>query len=127
VDALPALWLAAVLLIDDDHSIVEATTMLLESMGARVCSASNGDEALAQLAAGMLPDMLICDYRLPGYTGVELIRRIRQAALHELPSILVTGDASSAEIAAADLANCTILRKPVDTNRLISLIENLVA
>jgi len=116
-----------VLLIDDDPSIIDATTMLLESTGVRVCSASNGDEALAQVAAGVHPDILVCDYRLPGYSGIEVIRRIRHAALDDLPAILMTGDTSTAEIEAANLANCTILHKPADTDRLISLIEDLVA
>ena len=116
-----------VLLVDDDPAIVDATTMLLRSAGVQVYSASSGDDALAQIKAGMRPDVLVSDYRLPGYTGVEVIQRVRQATVGNLPTVLMTGDTSAHEIEAVNLYNCTILHKPVDTDRLISVIENLTA
>ena len=111
-----------VLLVDDDPVIVDATRMLLETSGIDVHSASCGDDALAHLAAGVKPDIVISDFRLPGYDGVELIRRMRKAADTDLPTILMTGDTSGDEIEAANLPNCTVLHKPVDTDRLIELI-----
>ncbi len=114
-----------VLLIDDDPVVVDATTMLLESIGAKVYSALCGDDALVHLAAGVRPDIVISDYRLPGYNGVEVVRRVRKATSPDLPTVLVTGDTSANEIKAANLSNCTILHKPVDTDQLIALIENV--
>jgi CheY-like chemotaxis protein len=116
-----------VLFIDDDPAIVDATTMLLNICGFQVHSALNGDEAMAHLANGVHPDIVVSDYRLPGYSGIEVIRRIRQASIDKLPAVLITGDTSSQEIATANLSNCTLLHKPVDTDHLISLIETLTA
>ena len=114
-----------VLLVDDDPAIVDATTMLLRSAGVQVHSASSGGDALAQIKAGMRPDLVVSDYRLPGYSGVEVIQRVRQATVDDLPAVLMTGDTSAHEAETAKLSNCTILHKPVDTDRLLSVIEDL--
>ncbi len=116
-----------VLLVDDDPAIVDAMTILLSQSNFQVCSALSGDEALAHIANGVRPDVVISDFRLPGYNGVELIRRVRNATVDDLPTVLITGDTSGREIEAANLVRCTVLHKPVDTDRLISLIETIVA
>lgn len=111
-----------VLLVDDDPAIIDASRMLLESAGVRVHSASNGDDALALIESGVRPDVLVSDYRLPGMSGVELIRRMRNATKQDIRSVLMTGDTSSSEIAAANVENCTVLHKPFDSNQLLSLL-----
>lgn len=111
-----------VLFVDDDPAIVDATTRLLNSAGMRVHSAMNGDDALHLVAAGIRPDVLVSDYRLPGISGVELIRRMRRTTNEELRTVLMTGDTSASEIAKANVANCTVLHKPVDSDRLLSLL-----
>ncbi len=116
-----------VLLVDDDPAIVDATTMLLNVSGFIVHSAMCGDDALAHLANGVDPDVVISDFRLPGYDGVELIHRIRDVTSEKLPTVLITGDTSGYEIEKAHLEHCTVLHKPVDTDQLISIIENIAA
>jgi PAS domain S-box-containing protein len=116
-----------VLFVDDDPAIVDATTLLLEATGIEVHSALNGDAALALLGGGIRPDIVVCDYRLPGYTGMEVIRRVRKATVDNLPAVLMTGDTSTYDRDAAGLAECTVLHKPVDTDELLALIENLTA
>ena len=117
---------AIVLLIDDDPVVVDAVSMLLGSTGVKVHSALNGDNALDIVASGVRPDIIVSDYRLPGYNGVEVVRRVREATASDLPVILMTGDTSTSEIESAGLEKCTVLRKPVDTDRLITLIEQAI-
>ena len=111
-----------VLFIDDDPAVVDATSMLLKTTGVEVHSALNGDNALDIVAAGVRPDVIVSDYRLPRYNGIELVRRVREATASDLPAILMTGDTSISEIESSSLEKCTVLRKPVDTDRLIALI-----
>ncbi len=118
---------SVVLFIEDDAAIVDATTMLLEVSGFEVHAALSGEDALALVADGIRPDIVISDYRLPGYDGVEVIRRVRQATDEDLPTVLITGDTATIAIDKGNLANCAILHKPVDTDQLISLIEQLTA
>lgn len=114
-----------VLFIDDDPVIVDAIGMLLATVRAEVHTALSGDEALGHIAAGVCPDILVSDYRLPGYNGVEVVRRVREATVADLPSVIMTGDTSSHEIESANLSHCTVMHKPIDTDRLLSMIENL--
>ncbi|RLQ20241.1 response regulator [Seongchinamella sediminis] len=97
--------------------------MILESAGVRVHGALCGDDALAHLAAGVRPDVVISDFRLPGYDGIELVRRVRQAMVEDLPAILITGDTSGEQIRAANLCDYAVLHKPADTEKLIAMIE----
>ena len=111
-----------VLLVDDDASIVDATLMLLETEEVSVLTAGDGDAALDHISNGAQPDILITDFRLPGYSGVELVKRLRTALGRELPVVMMTGDTSAQDISRAQLSNCTLLHKPVDTNDLLRLI-----
>lgn len=113
-----------VLFVDDDPAILDAMEMLLDTAGMDARTALNGDAALKHLTDGLRPDIIISDYRLPKYNGVELIKRIRRVTADDLPTILLTGDIYATEIESA-LSNCTVLHKPVDTDQLITLMENL--
>lgn len=99
--------------------------MLLELAGVRLHGALCGDDALAHLAAGVRPDIVVSDYRLPGYNGVEVVRRVRQATVEDRSTNLLTGATSGDEIRSPDIPNCTVLHKPVDIDQLIALIEGV--
>lgn len=117
---------SVVLFIDDDPAIVDSMKMLLSAEGITVHAALNGDEAQQHIAAGVRPDLLVSDFRLPGYNGVELVRRIKSVTAEDLPTVIMTGDTSSHEIEAAGLSNCRVLHKPVDVDHLISIIQTTV-
>ncbi len=114
-----------VLFVDDDPAVLDATTMLLSVCGMKVHSALSGEDALAIVDAGIRPDVILSDYRLPKYNGIEVIDRVRIATGTNLPAILVTGEASTEEIDNNNLSNCNVLQKPVDPDKLIALINHL--
>lgn len=114
-----------VLLVDDDPAVLDSTAMLLTLEGIQAHTALNGEEALAHIASGLRPDIVVSDYRLPNYNGVEVVRRVREATVDDLPVVLMTGDTSAKEIEDAALTNCAVLNKPVDADQLIPLIFQL--
>jgi len=65
------------LLVDDEENIVAALRRLLRSEGWLVLSATSAEQAL-QLLARHEVDVILSDQRMPGMTGVELLRRARQ-------------------------------------------------
>ena len=67
-----------VLLVEDHEEMRASTRAYLELLGHRVRAASDGEEALAILAAGEPPDLLITDVIMPGMSGPELIGRVRE-------------------------------------------------
>jgi len=80
-----------ILCVDDDESIVFLMTRLLERRGYRVSGYTDPHEALAAVRAG--PDrfdLVVTDYNMPGMSGLELARALRDIRA-ELPVALASG------------------------------------
>ncbi len=77
-----------ILLVDDEASVLRATSAILRSAGYRVVEAPTPSEAL--LAATHDFDMLVSDLVLPGITGRELAKRIREHR-PSLPVLFISG------------------------------------
>ncbi len=73
-----------ILVVDDDESLRRVTQVQLEQAGFATTTAADGDEALKLLQQSP-PDLVISDLKMPGMSGLELLRRIRK----EYPDILV--------------------------------------
>ncbi len=115
-----------VLLIDDDQDVAEAMQMLLQSYQFETYMAHSRDAALAMLESGLMPGLVLCDYRMPGANGVDVIRQVRQALGTEIPAVIVTGDMGLTEC-PGDLHKCAVLHKPVDVENFFSVIGKLAA
>src|SRR5262245_20943873 len=64
------------LVVDDEQSIVELIRIWFEPVGWDVATASSGPEGVAR-TADWHPDVVVLDLMLPGYGGLEVLRRIR--------------------------------------------------
>jgi len=115
----------SVLFVDDDPAIVDGIKELFELINMELCCAGSGDEALQHIRNGVKPDVLISDFRLPDYNGIEVVQRVRQCTRGDLPAVILTGDTSSAEIDRANLSNCRVLHKPVDIDELVTYVEQV--
>ena len=65
-----------ILVVDDTPQNVKLLSDLLSVKGYQVCTAANGEEALAQVAKEK-PDLVLLDVMMPGMSGYEVCRRIR--------------------------------------------------
>ena len=92
----------AVLLVDDDDLVLQATRMVLEVLGHAVTPAGSGEEALALLEQGLHPDVVVLDLNMPGLGGQGTLPRLR-ALRPDLPVFLATGrpDATALALVAA--------------------------
>jgi len=117
---------SVVLLVENDHAVADATILLLKTANFNVYWATCAEDALQHIEDGVNPDVIISDYRLPGEKGTEVIRSVRQVTSRDIPALLLTGDTSLKESDFAGLGDCTMLHKPVDAGRLISLIGKLL-
>jgi DNA-binding NarL/FixJ family response regulator len=86
-------------LIADDHpALITAVSSYLETNGFQVVGeAANGREAL-ELAEATGPDVALVDFRMPRMGGLELVRRLHEAA-PALRILVYTADARDAEVA----------------------------
>ena len=78
-----------VLLVEDNPQVREFAEGLLADLGCEVVTAENGDEALERITSNGI-DLVLTDVVMPGMSGVELARRIRQKHA-DVPVLLATG------------------------------------
>jgi len=73
-----SLWAGTALLVDDEACIRVSTADMLNAMGFAVRVASSAESALATFDGGLVPELLITDHLMPGMTGVQLARLVRE-------------------------------------------------
>jgi two-component system chemotaxis response regulator CheY len=103
-----------VLVVDDTPHARDLTMMFLTGLGVhQVHPAADGREAQEFLEyASDRVDLIICDWHMPGMTGLELLQKVR-AINPDMPFIMVTGNTDiDAVQAAGELAVSAYIRKP---------------
>ena len=81
-----------VLIIDDDVMLADLLAAIVEGADYRPLVAADGTEGIA-LARTMAPDVVFCDMSMPGLTGAEVLRTIRdQPSTARVPLVLMSGD-----------------------------------
>jgi DNA-binding NtrC family response regulator len=112
------------LIVDDDASVRASLRDALATPLTRVSEAANAREALARLGTDPA-DVVLSDVRMPGMDGIELLRRLREAAPAAFVVLMTAcGDAADlAEAAAGGARAC--LNKPLDLAELRALMDRL--
>src|SRR5262249_7046033 len=111
-----------VLVVDDDPLIVASTAAILEDLGHEVIEASSASHALDTPRLNAHVDVVITDHAMPGMTGSELARQIRQI-WPSLPVILATG---YAELPNGEDPGLPRLSKPYRQEDLAAQIAHVV-
>ncbi len=116
-----------VLVIEDERSVRSALNRILTSSGIGVIGAATvGDAAALIKQKNVSPDLVLCDYNLPGpMNGVESIKSLRADLAWDLPAIVMTGDTRSKTMEAIASYGVSVLVKPFLGNELIQLINRL--
>lgn len=111
-----------VLVVDDEPLLPRTIARILQSRGYAVECAANGADARARLAASKF-DVVLSDIAMPGMTGIDLLRSVREQQI-DVPVILMTGEpAVGTAIKALELGAFHYLTKPLDT----AALEEVVA
>ena len=109
--------LAKVLVVDDDHTAVEALARQLETQGYAVESAANGATSLQALGGREL-DLILLNDRLVDMTGLDVLSRVRRKhSQSDLPVIMMTStEDSGSMVDALNLGANDYVTKPLDLN-----------
>jgi DNA-binding NtrC family response regulator len=109
----PALPKSNVLVVDDEELYRRALERVLVRSGCSVVTARDAAEAMA-VVSGQPVDLVLCDVKMPGVNGIELVRQIRELD-PDLPCIVVTGYGSAENSVDALRAGAYwYLEKPFD-------------
>lgn len=115
------------LIVEDDSDILEMLRFNLERAGFYVEGVESAEDALIYLN-GPLPDALIIDWMLPGISGTELIRRLRQDELTaSLPLLMLTARGEEADkLRSFDVGVDDYLSKPFSPRELMARLKALL-
>ena len=115
-----------VAIVDDDHSLRDATSNLLQAAG--FATATFGDAASFLVSArGRGAACLVADMRMPGMTGLELYESLLEAGIR-IPTVLITAypeDATRSRAREKGIACC--LAKPFSPEELLECIGKALA
>lgn len=110
-----------ILLVEDELSIAEPLSFLLEKEGFRVRHVENGQDALDAFAAET-PDLILLDLMLPGMSGTDVCRAIRQTS--STPIIMLTAKDTEVDIVVGlELGADDYITKPYATRELLARIR----
>lgn len=111
-----------VLVIDDDHEMRDSLAHLLGSGGFEVQTLPGAGRVLNMLDAQPI-DVILCDVRMPGMTGIELLNTLKGKTSIPLVLMSAHGDIPMAVNAMQDGAY-SFLEKPFDPRRMLKLLGN---
>ena len=113
-----------ILVIDDETAITHLVQALLKSRG-WTCAVLNDPLNLETALHGNQFDAVLCDLKMPGRNGVEILRLLQQLCPKLAESfLLMTGNVADAgEKQSRELAGVRILHKPFHTTRLIEALQ----
>jgi two-component system, LuxR family, response regulator FixJ len=113
---------AVVYVIDDDEAVRQSLEFLLKTAGLTVRGFDNAKsflDLLPQIRSGCI----ITDVRMPGITGIDLLRRVKELGI-EIPVIVITGHGDiSLAVEAMKIGAVDFLEKPFDDDTLLAVVR----
>jgi CheY-like chemotaxis protein len=115
-----------VVVADDDAVVIQILSMGLRKRGFEVVTALDAMQAVMATMKNA-PDAVVLDLNMPGGTGVEAIRRLKNSTkTNMIPVVAITGSATpEARQSALDLGAVECIEKPVDLDALAGLLAGL--
>jgi two-component system KDP operon response regulator KdpE len=110
-----------VMSVDDEAGILRLIDAELSSQGFRVITATNGEEAL-RIAEEQRPDIAVLDIMMPGISGLEVMRKLRERS--SMPIILISAKNSNLDkVRGLELGADDYISKPFDPEELSARIR----
>lgn len=116
-----------IMVVEDEEPLCELLRYNLEAEGYRVEIVNRGDEAELRLQESV-PDLLVLDWMVPGVSGIELCRRLRQRPRTErLPIIMLTARGEESDrVRGLSTGADDYLVKPFSTPELVARVRALL-
>ncbi len=112
---------ANILLVDDEEQFLDVFSKRLEGRGMKVDTAISGEDAIKR-AKGKDFDAIVLDLMMPGISGIETLKRLRQEN-PEMQIVILTGHGTLEKgVEAIKAGAVDFMEKPVDLNKLMEKI-----
>ena len=118
--------MSKILIVDDDPAVVNSTADMLRAFSFEVITATDGRKGY-EMAANQAPDVIILDWMMPGYSGMQFIADFRKQG-YQTPVLFLTskGDLSSDQVEALRAGADDYLSKPCDAQVLRERIRAMI-
>jgi two-component system response regulator FixJ len=114
-------------LVDDDAAVLDSLQLYFARHGVTASCYGTAEMLLAALDAGAEPECIVSDIRMPGMSGLDLLRHLREhRSIAPLILITAVGDIEMA-VSAIKSGAFDFIEKPFDEGRLLASIQTAVA
>ena len=115
-----------ILIIEDDNDILDITTSVLNMANFEVTGTTGTNDIIALVNVHQ-PDLILTDYMLPGLTGGQICKLIKENKdTANIPVVLMSAYNKQA-IAIGNFNYDAYIKKPFDINHLVNVIQRFVA
>ncbi|HXF48362.1 MAG TPA: sigma-54 dependent transcriptional regulator [Verrucomicrobiae bacterium] len=118
--------MAQILIIDDEILLGRSLARALAQRGHEASAVGTAEEGLSLLDK-LLPDIVLLDMQLPGLSGLEALKKIRESDPNILVIIVTAYGTIALAVEAMKLGAIDFLRKPLDTDEVAIAIERALA
>ena len=118
-----------ILVIDDNADIRDLVQYIFEKAGKLVIQGEDGEKGIAQAKAHR-PDLILLDTTMPGISGLEVLKAIRQDSDDEIsaiPVVMLTANSAEADIKKAyEIGASSYIVKPFKREKILAEIDLLL-
>lgn len=115
----------SILIVDDEPSIRESLTGILQDEGFSPVSAESGDAAIEKISEEK-PDLILLDIWMPGLNGMETLARIRDIYPEQLVVMMSGHGTIETAVKATKLGAYDFIEKPLSIEKVLLCIQNAV-
>jgi len=114
------------LVLDNEVSILDSMSGLLEQWGCEVVTATDESSALAALR-GQAPELILADYHLDhGVVGCDVVRHLREHYRQVIPAVIITADRTDQCRRSLQRLGAPLLNKPVKPGKLRAVLSQML-
>ncbi|MFN3367925.1 MAG: response regulator transcription factor [Thermus sp.] len=117
--------MARILLVEDEPLVAHMVRRILERAGHQVDWAPSGQVALEKVSEAY--DLVVCDLVMPGISGLQVIRKIREQGLSTTILALSASVSEKSRREALEAGAQAFLGKPFETQALLAQVDRLLA
>lgn len=112
-----------ILVVDDEVSILQSLSGILEDEGYQVSVASSGEEALSEVRKDV-PDLILLDVWMPDVDGLTVLSELK-ASFFQIPVIIISGHGNiETAVKATKIGAFDFIEKPLSLERVLVSIQN---
>jgi len=111
-----------ILIVDDERTLARSIKLFLAEQGYEAEVAENGEKAL-ELLERLRPDLVFLDVNLPGISGIEMLKRIKEYDRNIAVIIMTAYGSIEGAVEAVKLGAFDYIKKPVDLDELKLLAD----